>query len=965
MKIYLWNYLMLAILFFNSSSLAAQYSREDSLSIRYYFSQAESFFFSSPSQSIAYCDSVILKAEKLQWPEQKLKGLLAKAKSNLNFGDLSLVKENLILFEESKARASLEETNELRWLEVRNKKIWAFYYRDIGKQSECLSILDTLIEEMNSLPLADEQASMELRQAYVVAGTIYNLKGDFEKALSYFLEARRLNDKPGIYASFIAALYASKKEYKKAKKYYREYFSTEVKSPNKNKKKNNNLLSTACRGIAGVYLKESQPDSAMFYLRKSLNYIEPTDLNYYYAFYLMGQVYLAVGDAPMAIKYFKEALNKKENALSTDKEYEYSPIYQGIGEAHLQEGKIKEALDYFQLAMIHLVPDFNEKDIHQNPPLNNPNIYKELLGVFEKKIDALYQLQKKDAAVFQNIAFESTQEAIALIDSIRLDYFGEEDKQFLLAQSYSIFEKSIDLAVSRGAYNQAFELSEKSKALVLFDAMKIKRAQALMTLDDQLLIEKSKIEKRLMKWQQALQEAKNGQNEAAEQKARLEVFDAKKAFAGVLEKMEQNPEFRAAYQEMTIAEPIKNVQKNLKRGQVILEFFKGEKYLYAFLIRGGKTAIEVQKIEWTEALEISIAQFNDLIRRSDQEANERYVQEAQFLFDKLLAPSLGAQLPESLILIPDGVLAYLPFAALITEEVKKGDVEKFKNHAYLGKEVAICQWFSVSAFMLSQYVEPHKKWTTDLLAYAPSFRAIEDGSIAMRGDIERGQLFPLQHNKREVNYIAENIKSTMLILDTLANRNHFLTWGPSSRLLHFATHGKVDKEQPKRSFIAFSNQMDTSKQLFQLGLNELYHMNLTAEMVVLSACETGLGKIVKGEGTISIARGFIYAGARSVLTTLWNINDQSTCDLMKQFYQELKRGSRKDEALRLAVNHYVEDLAPDHQRAHPRYWAAFTAIGDMEKIDLGTSFNLKWTLFFLMLCLGAFWFYFKSKRTSR
>ena len=959
MKIYLWNYLIVALLFFNSSSLAAQYSREDSLSIRSYFSQVEYFFFSNPPQSIAYCDSVILKAEKLQWPEQKLKGLLAKAKSNLILGDLSLVKENLVLFEESKARASLEETNELRWLEVRNKKIWAFYYRDIGKQSECLSILDTLIEEMKSLPLADEQASMELRETYVVAGTIYNLKGDFEKALSYFLEARRLNDKPGIYASFIAALYASKKEYKKAKKYYREYFSTEVKSPNKNKKRNNNLLSTACRGIAGVYLKESQPDSAMFYLRKSLNYIEATDLNYYYAFYLMGQVYLAVGDSPMAIKYFQEALHKKENALSAEKEHEYTPIYQGIGEAHLQEGKIKEALDYFQLAMIHLVPDFKEKNIHQNPSLNNPNIYKELLDVFEKKIDALYQLQKKDAAVFQNIAFESTQDAIALIDSIRLDYFGEEDKQFLLAQSYSIFEKSIDLAVSRGAYDQAFELSEKSKALVLYDAMKIKRAQALTALDDQLLIEKAKIEKRLMKWQQALQEAKN---EEEEEIARLGVFDAKKAFARVLEKMEQNPEFRAAYREMKIADPAQIAQENLKRGQVLLEFFKGEKYLYAFLIRAGKTAVEVQRIEWTEDLENRMVRFNELIRRSDQAAEEGYVEDAQFLFEKLLAPSLGQELPKSLILIPDGVLAYLPFAALITKEVKKKEARNFKHHAYLGKAVALSQWFSVSASMLGPHAEIHRKWNTNLLAYAPAFRAVEDGNIAMRGEVVRSQLFPLQHNKTEIKDIAENINPSTLLTGALASKQHFLINGPTSRLLHFATHGKVDEEQPKRSYIAFSNETDTN---FKLGLNELYHMNLRAEMVVLSACETGLGKIVKGEGTISIARGFIYAGARSVLTTLWSINDQSTCDLMKQFYQELRNGCRKDEALRLAVNHYVEELAPDHKRAHPRYWAAFTAIGDMEKIDLGSNFNLKWVLLFSMFGLGFFWFYFKSQKTSR
>ncbi len=959
MKIQLWKYWILTFLFFNaSSSLLAQCASEDSLSIfHYYFSQARHFILSDPQKSIDYCDSIISTGQKQGCPVQALEGLLFKIESIMVLGDFSRMKENLILLEERILNSEIKDADKIRNLKVRGKENWAFYYREIGKQNKCLKILDGLIKYLDTLPNLNQQDSLELRKNYVIAGSIYRLKGDHEKALSYFLEGRQLNNQPRVYASYIAALYAAKKDYETAKIYYREYFL-----PNKNIKRNKNLFSNACRGMANVYVQENRPDSALFYLQESLKFIKPAAHNYYRTFYLMGEVYLTIGDYPLARKCFNIALEKMENSLSSGKEHLNAPIHQGIGETHLQEGKLEEALGFFQLAMINLVPGFDEIDIHQNPPLDNPNIYRELLGAFEKKINALYQLQQKDPTAFQNITFETTLEAIALIDSIRLDYFGEEDKQFLLAQSYSIFEKAIDLAVTRGAYKEAFELSEKSKALVLYDAMKIKRAQALTALKDDLLIEKKQIEKQLMKWQQALQRAKNKEDEKSIQDAQLQVFKAKKSFAAVLTKMKKNPAFKTAFQEISIADLVQSAQEKLARNQVLLEFFKGEKYLYAFLIRGEKNAIEVQRIEWTDDLENSIVQFNALIKQDDRASEIRYEEEAQFLYKKLLAPSLGTQLPKSLILIPDGILAYLPFAALITEEVKKEDARKFKNHAYLGKQVALCQWFSVAASTLSEYAEPNKKWNTDLLAYAPSFLPLDSKDVSLERSSEDGAFSPLLFNKQEINFIAENIKSSTLMVDSQANKKHFLRNGPNSRILHFATHGKVDTEQPKRSYIAFSNLVDT---VFQLGLNELYHMNLSAEMVVLSACETGLGKIVKGEGTLSIARGFIYAGARSVLTTLWSTNDQTTCDLMKQFYEELGSGYAKDEALRLAVNHYLKDLAPVHKQAHPRYWAAFTAIGDMEEINLGTDNHLKWALLILALCLFFGCLYFRGSKKSR
>ena len=131
----------------------------------------------------------------------------------------------------------------------------------------------------------------------------------------------------------------------------------------------------------------------------------------------------------------------------------------------------------------------------------------------------------------------------------------------------------------------------------------------------------------------------------------------------------------------------------------------------------------------------------------------------------------------------------------------------------------------------------------------------------------------------------------------------------------------------------------------RLYLNDLYAMNLPLEMVVLSACETGVGELLKGEGMLSLANGFTQAGAKSVITSLWKADDESTYKIMTAFYKYLARGQRKDEALRNAKLEYLENCDP--LKSSPYYWAAFIPIGDMSPIRAKPLY-LQWG-FWLMI----------------
>ena len=158
-------------------------------------------------------------------------------------------------------------------------------------------------------------------------------------------------------------------------------------------------------------------------------------------------------------------------------------------------------------------------------------------------------------------------------------------------------------------------------------------------------------------------------------------------------------------------------------------------------------------------------------------------------------------------------------------------------------------------------------------------------------------------------------------------------------------------------FLAF-HEISDSLENEKLYVRDLYNLTLDAEMVVLSACETGIGELQRGEGVISLARGFVYAGAGSLVTSLWSVDDLSTKQVMELFYQNLKSGQTKDAALRNAKLTY---LASTPQKAHPFYWAAFAPIGNMESIELGRGIGMGWYLGGLAILLVGL-FFFRRKR---
>ena len=170
-------------------------------------------------------------------------------------------------------------------------------------------------------------------------------------------------------------------------------------------------------------------------------------------------------------------------------------------------------------------------------------------------------------------------------------------------------------------------------------------------------------------------------------------------------------------------------------------------------------------------------------------------------------------------------------------------------------------------------------------------------------------------------------------IGTQATKLNFVNQASKAKVLHLATHGKANDEVGDYAFLAFTNLQNTTD--FKLYNRELYNLDLDVEMVALSACETGIGELKKGEGIISLARGFSYAGAKSIITTLWRVNGTQTQELMQKFYKNLKNGQTKSKALRMVKINFITNHP---QAANPFFWAAFVPIGDMQSINF-VSYN--------------------------
>ncbi len=309
------------------------------------------------------------------------------------------------------------------------------------------------------------------------------------------------------------------------------------------------------------------------------------------------------------------------------------------------------------------------------------------------------------------------------------------------------------------------------------------------------------------------------------------------------------------------------------------------------------------------------------------------------IYVRLIEPSLKSDDQKKLIIIADGLLNYIPFAALNTDP---------EGITYLAESHAIS--YVNSATLLSELRQRQPKEHT-VLAFAPSF----DGNVSV-SNADRGKLLPLPNNKKEVEQILTSFNGRSFV-DGEASLINFKSQLSSFGMVHLATHAIFDDAAPEYSYLAFSQNGNAIEDLLYVA--DLYNLKIEADLITLSACESGIGDLKRGEGFMSLARGFFYSGAASIASTLWKINDASTTTLMDGFYKNLSKGDAKDVALQ---NTQVEFLNANRENgfSHPYYWSGFVISGNT--VPLSFSNNWVWVIIGAMVVLVGILFYFKFRK---
>lgn len=300
-------------------------------------------------------------------------------------------------------------------------------------------------------------------------------------------------------------------------------------------------------------------------------------------------------------------------------------------------------------------------------------------------------------------------------------------------------------------------------------------------------------------------------------------------------------------------------------------------------------------------------------------------------------------LTEKLIIVPESALGYIPFGMLLkhppSPEKTTGGV------SYLLRDHSLSYAYSASMLLEMQQrkYQPKQK---GVLAFAPSFTSDSIETPEPQAlETVRSSLGELFYNQQEVEKISTIVPSEVF-LNQQATKENFVENANKYSILHLATHSKANDRLGDQAYLAFTG-LEGEEENEMLFNSDLYNLELNADMVVLSGCETGIGELHNAEGIISLARGFSYAGAKSIVSSLWNVNDASTEEIMVNYYTNLAAGLAKDEALRSAQLTFMDNYQGD---AHPFYWAPFIVIGDTVPLQFGNGSN--WNL--LKGALGLF-----------
>ncbi len=613
------------------------------------------------------------------------------------------------------------------------------------------------------------------------------------------------------------------------------------------------------------------------------------------------------------------------------------------GNLLLKLNQTADALKSYQNAVNIGAGGLPESDVLKNPSLPD-NISPELFAAFSAKAEALVTTNEIIAA------FETFKKCDTIISRLYQLYQDDKSKYLLsekvapiyekaIATAFNLYEKTADAQYS----NAGLSFCDRNKAIVLLESLKDNKAKNFAGVPDSLRQKERNLKADVAYFEKQLYEAPD----SLKTRASGFVFMAKQALGMFNKDIEKNyPKYFKLKNQITspLSTPgaqtrIQNIQKLLDDKTVALEYFLGDSMLYIFSFSNKDFYFNREKLAPENS---SSTQFltdfknlrrslNDdkLIADSAQLVEQTFLKSSHDFYKLLLQKPLSFLNKNNAInrlrVIPDGVLGYLPFELLLTE-----NATTWKGNAvpYLLRHYAVS--YAYSNQLLAEDGGNTEGGDFGGFGIEYSEKALEniktDVKIDSAPTTRGGKLSRLAFADDEVKNIRALLGSGTIFLNDDATKFAFLQNAGNHGILHLAMHGAIDDKNPLNSALIFSKKDSADNNI--LNGYEIYNLQLKTGLAVLSACNTGVGELQRGEGIMSLARAFAFAGCPSTVMSLWSIPDESTSKVMMAFYKNLKNGDTKDVALQKAKLEYLDNCPP--QYSIPNYWGASVIIGNVE-----------------------------------
>lgn len=791
-----------------------------------------------------------------------------------------------------------------------------------------------------------------LSSIYAFLGSIYKLTSKNELAEFTFQkditlleknsdsienwESRFFNTK-----KLLSQVYEEKKEFRKANKLLKEALSFYKLKANEPSYKNN-ILSTFL-ALAENFVQQKKYKQALLILKENAKFY-PNENPF------ERDVDLAYGDANLGLKnhqkaeeYYNESLEKTIIYRSLKKHQDLATVFARLGNLFLEQQQFNKGLLQYQQALIQLEEDFNSTNLNTNPSPKKVSSKTVLMRILKEKLDALHKVYLSTNNIkYLNNAHLTSKAIIKTLDELRPEFESKLDKQFLIQNTYPSIQKMVTIAhelFEKTKENQyiddAFFFMEKSKSILLLEAIRNAEATKYGQIPENRIGKGQHFRATISHLEQDIFNEKSTNKSLVDSLSSL-----KESYYHYLAKIEKEyPKYYDLKYKPDVVS-LNTIQQQLDRNQAVLSYLVTENGLYLTIIDASQKT--VLKLPYTSDLQNTIQR---LYRKSStlNIKDTSIFEDSYAVYKAILEPALQKTKATDLTIIADDLLHYVPFDALVTSA---------KNPSYLLKTHSVS--YASSATLLQEH---HKKLTntnSKLLVFAPEFNG---ETIAYNQ--KRTDMSPLLYNQQEAQQIAKYFKGK-IFSGNQASIKSFNNAVENYSLLHFATHASANDEYPDYSYLAFSNDSTASNLLY---VKDLYNYQINADLVTLSACQTGIGKLQKGEGMLSLARAFNYAGASAIVTTLWKINDQSTSEIMDYFYKNLSDGFSKKEALRQAKLSYLETNNDDPLLNHPYYWSGIVLTGNTSPV---TTNYLWWILYSVLgiVCISVILSFLRKQKAK-